>query len=124
MNKKLESGTNKRLEDEKIVWISTVKPDGSPHLTPVWFIWEDGFIFICIQWESVKARNILKNSAVAAALENGTTPIILEGVGVPVEKPWSDLVKRAFSSKYDWDIETDQDYQCLVKIRPHKWLIW
>jgi len=28
------------LEQEAVVWLATVRPDGSPHLVPTWF---DGF---------------------------------------------------------------------------------
>ena len=29
------------LADERIVWLSTVRPDGTPHLVPTWFWWDE-----------------------------------------------------------------------------------
>ncbi|WBB66098.1 pyridoxamine 5'-phosphate oxidase family protein [Micromonospora sp. WMMD812] len=31
-----------RLDRERGVWLCTLRPDGSPHLTPVWFLFHDG----------------------------------------------------------------------------------
>ena len=28
------------LETEPVVWLSSVRPDGNPHLVPVWFWWD------------------------------------------------------------------------------------
>ena len=28
------------LEEEAVVWLSTVRPDGTPHIVPVWFWWD------------------------------------------------------------------------------------
>jgi hypothetical protein len=28
------------LEREPVVWLSTVRPDGDPHLVPIWFSWD------------------------------------------------------------------------------------
>src|SRR5256885_2571611 len=28
-----------RLRHEPIIWLSSVRPDGRPHLVPVWFLW-------------------------------------------------------------------------------------
>ena len=28
------------LAEERVVWLSTVRPDGTPHLVPTWFLWD------------------------------------------------------------------------------------
>ena len=30
-----------RLETEAIIWLATVRSDGRPHLTPIWFVWQE-----------------------------------------------------------------------------------
>ena len=32
----------RRLFDESIAWLSTVRADGTPHVTPVWFVYGGG----------------------------------------------------------------------------------
>jgi nitroimidazol reductase NimA-like FMN-containing flavoprotein (pyridoxamine 5'-phosphate oxidase superfamily) len=34
------------LRSEPVVWISTVRPDGVPHLIPIWFSWDGEAILI------------------------------------------------------------------------------
>jgi hypothetical protein len=35
----------KRLEAEQNIWLSSVQPDGRPHLIPVWFVWRGGRLY-------------------------------------------------------------------------------
>lgn len=32
----------RRLEDAEVYWLSTVRPDGRPHVTPLLSVWLDG----------------------------------------------------------------------------------
>ena len=109
---------------EKNLWVATVKPNGQPHLTPVWFVLNDDKLYICIKSTSVKAKNLQANSNVATSLENGTSPVICEGQAKAVAPPWPKAVAAAFEAKYDWNILTDQDYDVLLAISPRKWLRW
>jgi nitroimidazol reductase NimA-like FMN-containing flavoprotein (pyridoxamine 5'-phosphate oxidase superfamily) len=124
MTNSSETTHTERLANERNIWIACVRPDERPHLTPVWFAWEDGQIYICIQASSVKARNFKQNPGVVAALEDGTHPVICEGTASPVQADWPANVVRIFQEKYDWNILEDKEYDLLVAIRPEKWLKW
>jgi hypothetical protein len=113
-----------RLKGEKNIWIATVRPNGKPHLVPVWFVWQDSSLYICISSTSVKYLNIAKNKAVSLSLEDGSTPVICEGIAEPVSRPWPRDIIHAFKGKYDWQIDTDEEYDALVQILPEKWLSW
>jgi PPOX class probable F420-dependent enzyme len=113
-----------RLETEHNVWLASVRPDGRPHLVPVWFAWHDGKLYVCIEPESVKGRNIRQNPRLALALENGSTPVICEGTAAPVSAPWPEAVRAVFQQKYDWDIFSDAQYTQLLEVMPEKWLVW
>lgn len=113
-----------RLESEANIWIATVRPDGRPHLVPVWFAWHAGKVYACIEAGSVKAGNIRQNPRVALALENGTQPVIGEGTAVLLSPPWPEAVAAIFKAKYDWDIAADGQYDTLVEVTPVKWLSW
>src|SRR5512140_2813390 len=69
-----------RLSGERNIWIATVRPDGRPHLVPVWFSWVEKKIYVCTEPGSVKGRNLRINTRVALALEGGTHPVISEGL--------------------------------------------
>ena len=65
---------------EKNVWLATVRPDGRPHLVPIWFVVaEGGQWYVCTAPGSVKARNLHRNPKVALALEDGSNPYVIEG---------------------------------------------
>jgi PPOX class probable F420-dependent enzyme len=53
------------VRDEHIAWLTTVRADGMPLPTPVWFIWQDGAFVIYSQPQAVKLRNIRHNPCVA-----------------------------------------------------------
>ena len=113
-----------RLDKERNIWLASVRPNMKPHLVPVWFIWEKDAFFICIYSQSVKFLNISQNTLVSMALEDGSSPVICEGLSQRLERPWPEKIVRQFKHKYDWDIQTDKDYDELVRISPQKWLSW
>ncbi len=113
-----------RLNTEANIWLSSVRPDGRPHLGPVWFAWHDNKLYACIQSTSVKSGNIEKNPHVALALEDGSRVVICEGTAAFLPTPWPQVVVDIFRAKYDWDITTADSYDRLLEVVPVKWLRW
>ena len=48
--------------------MSTVRPDGVPHLIPIWFSWDGEAILIASKPDAQKVRNIRENPVVMLAL--------------------------------------------------------
>src|SRR6476620_5074529 len=48
----------KRLANQKLAWLTTVDSNGTPQPNPVWFIWDDGVIFIFSKTNQAKLNNI------------------------------------------------------------------
>lgn len=46
------------LETEPVIWLSTIRPDGAPHLVPTWFVWDGETIVIRSKREARKVRNL------------------------------------------------------------------
>ncbi len=124
MQRTPQPATLNRLKSERNIWFSSVRPNGKPHMVPVWFVWHDEKIFIGMQEKSVKAKNLLHAPHVALSLEDGSNVVICEGVAERIEAPYPDAVLTKFKAKYDWDIPSDADYQFVIEIVPEKWLIW
>ena len=117
---------NSPLADETVLWLATNRPDGRPHLTPIWYCWIDDRFWICTNASAVKARNIEHNQHVSVALGSGTAPIVAEGRAVIHRRPYPEAVRAAFVSKFEWDIgspDEDGPYDALVEIVPVKWLM-
>jgi nitroimidazol reductase NimA-like FMN-containing flavoprotein (pyridoxamine 5'-phosphate oxidase superfamily) len=36
-----------RLEESEVYWLSTVRPDGRPYVTPLVAVWLDGALYFC-----------------------------------------------------------------------------
>src|SRR3954454_758140 len=49
------------LERAELYWLSTVRPDGRPHVTPLIGVWSDGALVFCTGPEERKARNLEQN---------------------------------------------------------------
>ena len=74
--------------------LATASPDGQPHIVPVWFLWEDGAVWISSYRSTRKVIDIERNHkcALVVDIENnndGLTAVVLEGqaelVSVPVD---------------------------------------
>lgn len=118
--------TAERLHNERNVWMATVRPDGRPHLAPVWFVYVDDRLWIGTGAGSVRARNLIANPAATVSLESGDAPLVAEGVVVvhPSERPAA--VVEVFAGKYSWDITVADDPDlgrvALLEFRPRRWL--
>jgi general stress protein 26 len=115
----LDSPIERRLQTEHNLWLATVRRNGRPHLVPIWFVWTGGKIYLCTASSSVKARNVLANPEVSAALEDGSRPVVIEGQARAVEVV-PPAVVQAFQHKYDWNISTDDEYDQVFEIEPQR----
>lgn len=98
-----------RLRSDRNAWVVTVRPDGSPHVTPVWFVHVRGRFWIGTGLSSVKTRNVATNPMVSVTLEDGGRPVVAEGtVTVHATDRPTDVV-AAFVAKYDWDVGSTED---------------
>jgi PPOX class probable F420-dependent enzyme len=115
-----------RLTEQKICWIATTRPDGKPHLSPIWYVWLDDRIWLCCWSGSVKARNLRADPRVSFSLQEGGDPLVAEGAAALHGRPFPPHVSGAFLDAFDWDIETDaagETYDCLVEITVDRWLM-
>ncbi|NWF68269.1 MAG: TIGR03667 family PPOX class F420-dependent oxidoreductase [Chloroflexi bacterium] len=53
------------IRDSQFAWFTTVRADGQPQPTPVWFIWDGATFVIYSQPQAQKVRNLRANPKVA-----------------------------------------------------------
>lgn len=79
------SHARERIERARNYWLATTRPDGRPHVAPIWGVCVDGALYFdgipTARW----ARNIAANPAVAVHLESGDDVVILEGLAEDIE---------------------------------------
>lgn len=114
-----------RLGREMAIWIVTVRSDGRPHMTPVWYVWLNERIYFATGTDTQKFTNLRTNQAVALALPDTDSVLILEGEAHAADRKTTDKLGEYFFNKYEWDFRYDEDVDWrLVEITPHRILAW
>jgi PPOX class probable F420-dependent enzyme len=62
-----------RLAREVVIWLTTVRPDGQPQTSPVWFVWDGRCFLIYSMPRSQKVPNIQGNPMVSLNLDGDGT---------------------------------------------------
>jgi PPOX class probable F420-dependent enzyme len=125
----------RRLREEEIAWLTTVRSDGQPQSVPVWFFWDGERFLVYSQLGRQKLRNIERNPRVDLNLNSnvqggdvvrveGTAEIVEDAppaTGVPeyVEK-YRDAIAR---------IGFDPDgfaraFSVALQVTPTRWQVW
>ena len=102
------------LGTAEIFWLSTVRPDGRPHMTPLPAVWDDGLLYICTGDQEQKAANLRRNPRCALA---AGTDKLHDGLDVVVEgqvtrvTDHGRLVELAalWKARHDWDYRVGED---------------
>jgi PPOX class probable F420-dependent enzyme len=79
---KISQKIAQRFRRELIMWFTTVRPDGMPQPTPVWFLWDGDTFLIYSRPGTRKLRNLAHNSRVALNLncdEWGSKVVVVTG---------------------------------------------
>ena len=96
-----------RLKKSHNYWITTVRPNGSPHTMVVWGLWQDGAFLFSTGRESRKARNLAKNNHCIVCTERANEAVIVEGIAEEVRDA---SVRRKFlpvyEKKYKFDMSS------------------
>ena len=100
-----------RLQQEGIIWLTTVRGDGTPQPSPVWFLWDGETFLIYSQPGAPKVRNIARSPKVALHLNGdawGYNIVILTGDARILEDAPPPTEVPAFVGKYRDDLRSVQ----------------
>jgi hypothetical protein len=94
-----------RMASPRNYWVSTTRPDGRPHVVPVWGVWVDEVFYHGGGPDTRKARNLAENPAMAVHLESGDEVVIIEGVAKKLTPENADpalleKIDDAYEAKY------------------------
>ena len=131
LTQKRDAHVDERLRTEIIIWLATVRPDGRPHLVPVWFLWDNSESVIYIfSKPDQKIRNLKQNPNVVLALNSPTgndvvilegTATLLEGSAITTAQPDYEAKYKANLDKYGWTGESmSQSYTEPIRIEVTK----
>jgi PPOX class probable F420-dependent enzyme len=96
----------RRLRDEIVIWLVTVRPDGTPEPSPVWFHWDgDGFLIYSLA-KTARQRNIARSPHVALHFDStrGADVVVFTGeAGIDDDAPPA-YANTAYVDKYRADL--------------------
>jgi nitroimidazol reductase NimA-like FMN-containing flavoprotein (pyridoxamine 5'-phosphate oxidase superfamily) len=94
-----------RLRKSHNYWISTTRPDGSPHTMIIWGLWLDGAFYFSTGKQSRKGRNLAKNPRCVIATEHAEQAVIVEGtVRITKDAGFRKKFNTLYEKKYKWDM--------------------
>ncbi len=72
------------LDQPLVARLATVRANHTPHLMPMWFLYEDGILYMSTRTQAAKVRHIQANPQIAAAVDVMEAPlknkvVVLEG---------------------------------------------
>jgi PPOX class probable F420-dependent enzyme len=124
-----------RLRGDLIAWLGSVRPDGRPHLVPVWFFWDGDTVLILSQPDTQKVRNLKHDPRVTIALDGSRTGrdvVLFEGEAELTSVGDHELRESAYLAKYaallaemEWRPEEySEEYSQAIVIRPTRFIVW
>ncbi len=128
-----DAHVDERLRKNLIIWLSSVRPDGRPHLVPVWFLWDGKNILIFSQPNTQKIRNLRQNTNVILALDDtkdGEDVVMLEGKAEFLNDPAVNPTLPAYAAKYNSELKSmgytaeamAAEYAQAIRITPTRFL--
>jgi PPOX class probable F420-dependent enzyme len=97
-----------RLTQSHDYWIATVRPDGRPHVAPVWGVWMDDVLVFSTGPRSRKANNLRHQPRATATTDNAAQPVMVEGTATLItDRAMVTEFTRASNTKYDVDYSVD-----------------
>lgn len=100
------------LSKGRIVRVSSVGSDGTPHIAPIWYVYENGKLYLSTGPQSRKVRNIRANSKVAFCVDVGEAFYDLKAVvgkgtaRILTDKKFSDEIGKKILQKYLGDLNS------------------
>ena len=90
------------LTQPTVAHLVTLRPAGTPHVAPVWFLWDGeqgakGRAWVMADGGAVKVRNIKRNPAVALSVATPERPlsyVVLEGQAEITSEDLAPVVER------------------------------
>lgn len=118
------SEVERRLSASHDYWVATTRPDGSPHVMPVWGVWLDGRVWFSSGLQSRKARNLAADPRCTVTTDDAQNPVVVDGVADRLTGA-EDIAAfvAAVNAKYEASITTefqDPEVNGTFAVRPER----
>jgi hypothetical protein len=87
-------------------WLSTVRPDGRPHVVPILGVVTGGVFHFAAWPGSVAGHNLAADARCVVAVNAGGIDLAVEGRAAPVrDEPTLQAAAERYLEQYDWPVE-------------------
>jgi PPOX class probable F420-dependent enzyme len=119
----------RRLREDRLIWLTTVRADGTPEPSPVWFLWDGQSFLIYSRSGAPKLRHIERQPKVALNFDGdgqGGDIVVISGEArIDPAAPPADAVPE-YASKYEPGFERigmsaeafAQAYSVAIRVNP------
>jgi nitroimidazol reductase NimA-like FMN-containing flavoprotein (pyridoxamine 5'-phosphate oxidase superfamily) len=122
------------LERAELYWLTTVRPDGRPHVTPLIGVWQDGAVHFCTGLREQKARNLEHHQRVALTTGSNAwargMDVVVEGAAARVTDPrtlrrLADDYEAKYGSEWHFEVgdgafRSGDDAAAVFRVEPTK----
>jgi PPOX class probable F420-dependent enzyme len=119
---------NRRLQDEEVIWLTTVTPAGVPQPNPIWFYWDGESVILYSQPNSFRIRNIQNNPNVTLNLQGadalGNNVVVIQGeaqLNHKYEKPHLEYERKYIKYLPEMNMTSEQlaaEFSVEITIKP------
>jgi general stress protein 26 len=122
------------LEEAELYWLTTVRADGRPHVTPLIGVMRSGAVHFCTGLREQKARNLEHHADVALTTGTNTwaegLDVVVEGAAVRIaDRESLQSIADAYEEKYgsEWHFDVGdgvfgagEDAAAVFRVEPSK----
>jgi PPOX class probable F420-dependent enzyme len=127
--------SDRRLREEQIAWLTTVRSDGRPQSVPVWFLWDGEGFLIYSRPGRQKLKNVGRNPRVGLHLNSGersddvvrveSRAEVVDDLPPADELPGYVAKHREATARIGYDPEGfARDYSVALRVTPERWHVW
>ena len=125
------------LRDERTCRVASVGGDGSPHVTPLWFVWDGASLWLTSIVRSQRWTDLQRDGRVSVIVDTGHDFMELRGVEIKgraevvgevprTGEPNAELVvpERLFADKYAGGRVHHDGRHAWLRVSPEKMVSW
>ena len=124
------------LGQPNIAIFTTLRKDGTPHQTAVWYVYEDGEVKVSVTDGRVKYKQLMRDPRISIAVASQTIPYVqavFEGTAVVQAEGGADFFRRVAVRYYgeedgnhyaDYDRDHSGENRVIVRLKPEKIRAW
>lgn len=122
------------LEAQQTMRLATIRGDGTPHVVPVWYLYEDGTFYVGTHTRTAKAKNVADTGRAAFCIDVGVhSPDIFgvsgHGRASLLRDNVAAIASKILSRYYDTvddpaAQELLEDTDCIIRIMPDRMASW